>query len=399
MQRPLTLAAREQIIPARYDDHIEDLSMRFRIHSFRVFCCLLLVALPIVVSRADVITPTGIKATSEWGLGIFAESLINGSGLMDFEETPDNVLDDLHDNSPTWENGWHSGDMDLGIPGGTDDDGDLFTTGLVDEQILEFDLGQVYNVTHAHIWQQNQSGLGVFLAPDRGVEEFELQVSTTADGDDFEGVELVGLEFEEGIEEVPAQVIEFAEAFQARRIRFDINSAFSGNENEFVGLGEVRFEGSLIGMLTPGDFNGDSVLDALDIDALTEAVLSGGDDTKFDLDNDGRITDDDRFVWVEDLKGTYFGDSNLDGEFSSTDFVVVFTAREYEDSIEKNSTWATGDWNGDGEFNSTDFVRAFTTGGYEQGPRPAVQTVPEPSGIMAMVLVMLLTLSNTRKRV
>ena len=371
--------------------------MRFQIQVARFFSFVLAALMARAATTADVITPVGIKATSEWGLGIFAESLIDGSGLLDFEETPDNVLDDLHDNSPTWENGWHSGDMDLGIPGGTDDDGDLFTTGLVDEQILEFDLGQVYSVTHAHIWQQNQSGLGVFLAPERGVEEFELQISTTPDGDDFEGVALFGLEFEEGFEEVPAQIIEFTEPLQARRIRFDINRAFSGNENEFVGLGEVRFEGTLIGTLTPGDFNGNADLDASDIDALTQAILSGIDDRQFDLNDDGLVNDDDRFVWVEELKRTYFGDSNLDGEFNSSDFVVVFTAREYEDGIANNSTWSTGDWNGDGEFDSTDFVRAFTTGGYEQGPRAGGQMVPEPNAGLTTLLVVLMALSSVRK--
>ena len=90
------------------------------------------------------------------------------------------------------------------------------------------------------------------------------------------------------------------------------------------------------------------------------------------------------------------GDSNLDGEFNSSDFVTVFSAGEYEDELAGNSTWATGDWNGDKDFNSSDFVAAFSDGGYEKGPR-AVAAVPEPSG-MIMFLACLAALPVLRRR-
>ena len=95
--------------------------------------------------------------------------------------------------------------------------------------------------------------------------------------------------------------------------------------------------------------------------------------------DDGSLTDPtERANYVHDVLGTWIGDSNLDGEFNSTDFVVVFQAGEYEDGAVGNSVWATGDWNGDKEFNSTDFVAAFVDGGFELGARPAVAAVPEP---------------------
>ena len=65
-----------------------------------------------------------------------------------------------------------------------------------------------------------------------------------------------------------------------------------------------------------------------------------------------------------DLAGRIPGDSNGDGRFDSTDFVVVFQAGQYEDGISGNSTYATGDWNGDGEFDSADLVFAFQGGNY-----------------------------------
>ena len=103
---------------------------------------------------------------------------------------------------------------------------------------------------------------------------------------------------------------------------------------------------------------------------------TGGGDLRFDVNNDGSLNDDDRVFWIQNLRNTWIGDSNLDGEFGTGDFVFVFQAAEYEDMIDGNSTWAEGDWNGDAEFDSGDFVYAFRSQGFEQGVRPAI--VPEP---------------------
>ncbi|MFC1757704.1 LamG-like jellyroll fold domain-containing protein [Planctomycetota bacterium] len=137
----------------------------------------------------------------------------------------------------------------------------------------------------------------------------------------------------------------------------------------------------------PCDFDGDGLLGIADVNLLTAEIQAGTNAEKFDLNDDGSVDSRDlkQFVEGPDKLNTYVGDANLDGEFNSSDFVVVFTASEYEDTIASNSTWATGDWNGDGEFNSSDFVTAFTSAGYEQGPRtPAV--VPEPSATLLSLL-------------
>jgi hypothetical protein len=142
---------------------------------------------------------------------------------------------------------------------------------------------------------------------------------------------------------------------------------------------------SLRGGGVPGDFDANGQLDAMDMNQLTAAVRAGTHDTSFDLNGDSLVNQADRTVWVDQLVGTYFGDSNLDGEFNSSDFVLVFQAGEYEDGVAGNSVWQTGDWDGDGDFSSSDFVKAFQAGGFEQGPRGAVTAVPEPSGLMALI--------------
>jgi hypothetical protein len=130
----------------------------------------------------------------------------------------------------------------------------------------------------------------------------------------------------------------------------------------------------------------DGELTVADIDLLNMAIRDGATDPIFDVSGDGNVGADDRKHWVEVLKSTYFGDSNLDGEFNTSDFVFVFTAGEYEDTIDGNSTWADGDWSGDGDFNSSDFVLAFQGDGYEKGPRTLANAVPEPSAIAIYAL-------------
>lgn len=143
-----------------------------------------------------------------------------------------------------------------------------------------------------------------------------------------------------------------------------------------------------------GDFNGNGVVDAADVNLLAAELRTANTNRVYDLNDDGLVDDLDYDTWVSQAAGTYYGDANLDGEFNSGDFVAVFEAGEYEDAIVGNSTWATGDWNGDGEFGSGDFVVAFEGGGYEQGPRAATAVLPEPSSSLLATIagvVMLLT--------
>jgi hypothetical protein len=126
-----------------------------------------------------------------------------------------------------------------------------------------------------------------------------------------------------------------------------------------------------------GDLNGNGILDAADVDQLSEQVRTSTNDPLYDLNADSVVNDLDRQVWVHDLKQTYFGDADLNGMFDSTDLVQVLAFGEYEDEVAMNSTWLTGDWNGDGEFTSGDLVVALADGGYEAG----TAAVPEPAGI------------------
>jgi len=146
----------------------------------------------------------------------------------------------------------------------------------------------------------------------------------------------------------------------------------------------------------PGDYNSDGNVDVLDIDLQAIAMgLANPDLGIYDENDDGAVNAADRNIWVSVHKGTWMGDSNLDGAFTSSDLVLVFTNGKYESGTAAG--WEDGDWNGDLVFSSSDLVTAFTDGGYESGPRAAVAAVPEPSSIVLLMVGSLLMLRVRRK--
>ncbi len=142
-----------------------------------------------------------------------------------------------------------------------------------------------------------------------------------------------------------------------------------------------------------GDFNRNGRRDPGDLDMLATGIIANN--AVFDLNGDGIVDNTDRTFWVEELANTYFGDSNFDGTFGSSDFVAVFSIGKYETG--QPATWAEGDWDGDQLFTTRDFVTAFQGAGYEQGPREGgLQTVPEPA--MARTFVVVIGILITRFR-
>lgn len=149
--------------------------------------------------------------------------------------------------------------------------------------------------------------------------------------------------------------------------------------NEIFALDNIRiFSGNLL----PGDFNGNGSLDAGDLDLLANGQATN--DKAYDLDGSNSTDFTDRLIWVRDLKNSWIGDSDLNGQFNTADFVSVFQAGKFETG--QSATWTEGDWNGDKLFSTADFVAAFQDGGFEQGPRAAVSAVPEPAASAALLM-------------
>ena len=159
-------------------------------------------------------------------------------------------------------------------------------------------------------------------------------------------------------------------------------------------IDEVRFSNHALSVdeLLPnlgtalfGDFDNSGELDEPDLALLADVIATETHDTTFDVTVDGLVDQNDLHHWIKNLKHTWIGDANLDGEFNSGDLVQVFQAGHYEDGIANNSTWTEGDWNADSEFDTGDLVLAFQDGGFELGQRMAAVTVPEPTPLVILI--------------
>ena len=157
----------------------------------------------------------------------------------------------------------------------------------------------------------------------------------------------------------------------------------------------------IFGAVLPGDYNLNGLLDAGDLDMQAVAIAGEQHPAEFDLNEDGLVNFNDRQMWVDDLKNTWIGDANLNGEFNSGDMVQVFVRGLYETG--QPAGWEDGDWNGDTVFGSGDMVSAFVGGGYELGLKPggpnlAISAVPEPSSVLLALLGVLSLVGLAHRR-
>jgi hypothetical protein len=129
-----------------------------------------------------------------------------------------------------------------------------------------------------------------------------------------------------------------------------------------------------------GDYNLSGALDEADLNLQAIQIQSSTPDLSYDLNGDDLVNFDDRTHWLHVLRGTWVGDADLSGEFTSGDLITMLVAGKYETG--NPATWSEGDSNGDGTFNSSDLVADLGDGGYERGPYPGVSAVPEPSSIV-----------------
>ncbi len=161
----------------------------------------LVLAATAATANAQQITPVGATASSTFETYALI-NLINNSGLSG----------GLHDE--LYSNMWIA------------DRDDIHPT-------LTFDLGGVYDLTAADIWQYNVPG--VF---GRGVQNFTIAVSS--DDVNFTQVASATLTESSG-GNIPAQVVPFSGT--GRYVRFSVQSNYG--DPQFAGLSEVKFEGTL----------------------------------------------------------------------------------------------------------------------------------------------------------
>ena len=190
--------------------------------------CFALAVGAVLPARADIVRPAGVAGQSFWSNFEHPLNLINGSGLVDTGGGIESATA-LHNQTGFW----HATEtFGVGFGGGG--------PAVVANESLTFTLPGTYNLTAAHIWQFNQPGLA-----SRGVNQYDLSVSS--DGVSWTPMITNGILAISGGGNIPVQSPNFdsnATATGVRFARLQIDSAHSGAANEYVGLSEVRFEGT-----------------------------------------------------------------------------------------------------------------------------------------------------------
>ncbi|MCA9166700.1 MAG: hypothetical protein KDB23_03495 [Planctomycetales bacterium] len=160
-------------------------------------------------------------------------------------------------------------------------------------------------------------------------------------------------------------------------------------------VGDVLNDG--LAVVSVGDYDDNGRLTSADINSLTTAIASGSGESEFDLNGDELIDLADHTFWVSQLKRTWLGDADLNGQFDTDDLILVFQINLYETGAPAG--WQEGDWNGDQVFGTGDLLAAFQDGGFLAGPYFAASAavIPEPTGF-AMCIVGSLVLAGVRRR-
>lgn len=117
----------------------------------------------------------------------------------------------------------------------------------------------------------------------------------------------------------------------------------------------------LVPTVPTGDFNGDSVVNSRDIDAIFAAINSNSVETRFDMNNDGTVSVDDSDVVIEEILRTRRGDFDLNGKVEFADFLVLSA----NFGKQTDTTWDQGDADGDGTIGFADFLLLSSNFGFD----------------------------------
>ncbi|MDP6544355.1 MAG: PEP-CTERM sorting domain-containing protein [Phycisphaerae bacterium] len=143
---------------------------------------------------------------------------------------------------------------------------------------------------------------------------------------------------------------------------------------------------------TPGDLDGDSNVDADDIDIIAAAIRNGEYSANHDIDGDGRVTIADRNKLIRDILHSEYGDFNLNGSVDVGDYTA------WADNVgSANAGWRDGDANGDGVVDSSDYTTwADMMGFVSDVSQPAA--TPEPATIVLLCTGGAIVLSRRKSR-
>ncbi|NLF30139.1 MAG: beta-propeller fold lactonase family protein [Planctomycetes bacterium] len=214
-------------------------------------------------------------------------------------------------------------------------------------------------------------GVEAIVVNDGGVQRSTLTALSVRFGDDVAGgvqatdLMLIDIGADVAVDLTDA-AIGFAYDPATRTATWDLSALALGNgayEATLLGVaipgvdanGDGRAGGTAVRafQMLRGDFDGNGTLTVGDVDGLNQARRDGAATAPaFDLNGDGRITDTDADVLIDDILKVVRGDANADGSVDLDDFVAL----KQNFGIMAGATWVMADSNGDGRVDLDDFV-------------------------------------------
>ncbi len=183
-------------------------------------------------------------------------------------------------------------------------------------------------------------------------------------------------------------------SFLSREVEVPVSLLVDGVNDirvDFVSSGGYLSSAVLEITRTIGEYDGNQLFTAADIDALFAAQGATDVDGRFDLaGSDGVVDDADIDYWLTELRGTVRGDANLDGEVGLLDLDILGANWNQSDV-----GWGGGDFNGDGVVSLLDLDilgslwgtnSAFGVPDFAAAASAAGLSVPEPSSLAILVL-------------
>ncbi|MDG2124207.1 MAG: hypothetical protein P8J87_10940, partial [Verrucomicrobiales bacterium] len=225
-------------------------------------------------SRAEVIPipPENVTASSEIGAPFNRQDdfIVDGSGLDGGQHT-----------AAVQPNMW----LSTGTGFGGDDP----------DPSVTFDLGAVYTITGFHVWNYNESPPNL---TGRGVNSVTVEYGSTPElGSTLN--EVTSFAEADGTASYTGQEFSGFTPFNARFINFDIHSNHGG-DNNFYGLSEVQFQGSLGGIDLSVDGFVTSVVEGDRLGTLTTRSANPDDRFTYTLVPGAGDTDNGKFQIIAD---------------------------------------------------------------------------------------------------
>jgi hypothetical protein len=229
---------------------------------------------------AQVITPVSASASTFYSAQQDPINLINGSGLV---PNSGNILTNTHNAHGSADGMWHS------------------SGGNPATEWVIFDLGAQYRLTAADIWQMNQPGnLG------RGVMTFGIFTSPNTTDPVTNYVGSFTLNPAGGVNGEPVQQFNFS-ASGVRRVMLAVSNSISMAGTEYVGLAEVRFQGSE--MITP-------------VAAAASTFYSGAQDPINLINGNGLVVGANIFASTHNADGSGGGMWHSSGGNPATEWLI-----------------------------------------------------------------------------